>query len=646
MNACEAVTIAKEKGLNLPEEVIELINSAPRALFFNSSDEILMQSMGAKNDPSYEVRYSIPGKGEVTEVKLHRVTNGLSANYTEPYMRRRDPDTMLIGDSQPTDKKRFEDEYGYEFSKLRSETFEWLKEQEIGIFLCFAGNYPVGAGGIVVTPLNASFFAFGLSLLQKILPLEGLPSGFSVESVVYVAPPFRHTHFNGRQIVVHNRLDGLHEMFSYNLYPGPSAKKGFYSVLLTKGEAEGWLTTHCSTVQVVSPYDNITTFMHEGASGGGKSEMIQNLVREPNGQILIGQNILTGEKRVISIPLFCSFNPVTDDMALCHPSYQQTNGKLTVADAENAWFIRVDGVTGYGDDPFLEKITINPGEPLLFLNIDTRPDGTALIWNHTEDAPGKRCPNPRVVLPRHIVPGVISRPVTVDVRNFGVRMPPCTAEKPSYGIAGLFHILPPALAWLWRLVSPRGYANPSITSGGDMESEGAGSYWPFATGKRVRHANLLLEQIVNTPRVRYTLTPNQHIGAWKVGFKPQLLMREYLTRRGNAKLRHDQYQPARCPLLGYELNYLTIEGSRIPTRFLKVYRQTEIGEEGYDAGSIILRNFFRKELQAFLEPDLLPLGRKIINACLDDCSVEEYAKILPMEYQYSFLTINDFEEKK
>jgi hypothetical protein len=646
MNAYDAITIARERGLNLPEEVIELVNSAPLSLFFNSSDEILKQSLGAKDDLSYEVRYSIPGKGEVTEVKLHRVTNGLSANYTDPYMRRRDPDTMLIGDTQPTDKKRFEDEYGYEFSKLRIETFEWLKEQEIGIFLCFAGNFPVGAGGIVVTPLNASFFAFGLSLLQKILPVDDLPSGFSVESVVYVAPPFRHTHFNGRQIVVHNRLKGLHEMFSYNLYPGPSAKKGFYSVLLTKGEAEGWLTTHCSTVQVVSPYDNITTFMHEGASGGGKSEMIQNLVREPNGQILIGQNILTGEKRVISIPLFCSFNPVTDDMALCHPSYQEANGKLTVADAENAWFIRVDGVTSYGDDPFLEKITINPSEPLLFLNIDTRPDGTALIWNHTEDAPGKRCPNPRVVLPRHIVPGVISRPVTIDVRNFGVRMPPCTAEKPSYGIAGLFHILPPALAWLWRLVSPRGYANPSITSGGDMESEGAGSYWPFATGKRVRHANLLLEQIVNTPRVRYTLTPNQHIGAWKVGFKPQLLMREYLTRRGNAKLRHDQYQPARCPLLGYELNYLTIEGSRIPTRFLKVYRQTEIGEEGYDAGSVILRNFFRKELQTFLEPELLPLGRKIINACLDDCTVEDYARILPMEYQYSFLTISDFEEKK
>jgi hypothetical protein len=151
---------------------------------------------------------------------------------------------------------------------------------------------------------------------------------------------------------------------------------------------------------------------------------------------------------------------------------------------------------------------------------------------------------------------------------------------------------------------------------------------------------------VNTPRVRYTLTPNQHIGAWKVGFRPQLLMREYLTRRGNAKLRHDQLRPARCPLLGYELNYLTIEGSPIPTRFLKVYRQAEVGEEGYDAGAAILRDFFRKELVTFLEPELLPLGRKIINACLEDCTVEEYAKILPMEYQYSFVSISDLEEER
>ena len=191
-------------------------------------------------------------------------------------------------------------------------------------------------------------------------------------------------------------------------------------------------------------------------------------------------------------------------------------------------------------------------------------------------------------------PGVISKPVTVDIRSFGVRTPSCSKENPSYGIIGLFHILPPALAWLWRLVSPRGHANPSIVGGEGMESEGVGSYWPFLTGKRVTHANLLLEQIIKTPRMRYTLVPNQHIGVWKVGFKPQLLMREYLTRRGNAKFRSDQYQNARCPLLGYELIYLTIEGARIPSRFLQVHRQNEVGIEGYDAGAQILFDFLKR----------------------------------------------------
>ena len=177
-------------------------------------------------------------------------------------------------------------------------------------------------------------------------------------------------------------------------------------------------------------------------------------------------------------------------MALCHPSLQKDNGKLTVVDAENAWFVRVDSIKQYGDDPILEKTTINPAEPVLFLNIKSKPDGIALIWDHIEDAPGKTCPNPRVVIPRRIVPGVLNKPVTIDVRSFGVRTPPCSFDNPSYGILGIFHILPPALAWLWRLVSPRGYANPSIVDTGNMESEGVGSYWPFATGRKGKTGKL------------------------------------------------------------------------------------------------------------------------------------------------------------
>jgi hypothetical protein len=127
--------------------------------------------------------------------------------------------------------------------------------------------------------------------------------------------------------------------------------------------------------------------MHEGASGGGKSEMLQNIVRETDGQVLIGQNTITCERRLISLPLFCSFKPITDDMALCHPSIQRGNKKLRVLDAENAWFIRVDGINDYGDDPFLEKLTIKPKDPLLFLNIQTNPGSTALVWDHIEDSP-------------------------------------------------------------------------------------------------------------------------------------------------------------------------------------------------------------------------------------------------------------------
>jgi hypothetical protein len=136
--------------------------------------------------------------------------------------------------------------------------------------------------------------------------------------------------------------------------------------------------------------------------------------------------------------------------------------------------------------------------------------------------------------------------------------------------------------------------------------------------------------------MRYTLVPNQHIGAWKVGFMPQKFMREYLTRRGNAKLRNDQYQPARCPLLGFELNYITIEGSQIPTRFLQVYKQIEVETQGYDAGAEILYNFFIKELEKYRKMNLSGTGKKIIEACLSHAAVEDYLSIIPMDYQYSF----------
>ena len=344
----------QEKNVTLPDEVQILLNSCKGFTLFETVENIADAAVGGKDKLEFEVKYDVPGKGEYTEAIVHRVTNGISANYTEAYMRRRDPNTMAIGDNLPTDKKRFKDKYGYEFSNLRKETFDWLKTQELAIFFYFAGNNEIGVPGIAIVPANAGFFAMGLAMLQHIVPINEMEDSFAIESVLYVAPVFRHTHFEGKQVVVHNRLEQLHEIFAYNLYPGPSAKKGMYAVLLDKGEKEGWVTTHCSSVQAISPYDNTTAFMHEGASGGGKSEMMQHLARELNGQVMIGKNVVTGETRAISLPIFCSFNPITDDMALCHPSFQKTPGKLSVSDAENGWFIRVDSVCDYGDDPHLE----------------------------------------------------------------------------------------------------------------------------------------------------------------------------------------------------------------------------------------------------------------------------------------------------
>ena len=617
------------RRFQLPADVQELLSSARSVWWAPSKQALLDAACGGPESDQFEVSYDIPGQGPYVEAVVNRVRNGVAANYTDPYMRRRDPDCMFIADDEPTDKKRFRDKFQYDFGDLRNETFEWLKGQDLVAFGFDAGSAKLGVEALVVAPANAGFFALGLALLQGITPPDELGDGFAPKAVIYVAPVFRHTHFDGKQVVVHSRTDGLHELFAYNLYPGPSAKKGIYGVLLNIGEQQGWVTAHCSTVQVVTPYDNVVTIMHEGASGGGKSEMLEQVHRESDGRMLLGRNLITGERRHISLPRACELLPVTDDMAMCHPDLQQSGGKLTLIDAENAWFVRVNHITSYGCDPFLERITAQPPEPLLFLSIDAVPQSRALIWEHIEDEPGKPCPNPRVVLPREIVPGVVNEPVTVDIRSFGVRTPPCTREDPSFGILGLFHVLPPALAWLWRLVAPRGYANPSVVEGGEMGSEGVGSYWPFATGRRVAHASLLLKQIEETLRVRYVLCPNQHVGAWECGFMPQWIAREYLARRGTAKFRPDQIQPARCPLLGYAMFQLHVEGTMIPRWFLQVNTQPEVGDEAYDRGAEMLQAFFDQHLKKYLNDDLPKLGVDIIQCCLDRGRVEDYESLLP-----------------
>ncbi|NLM69306.1 MAG: DUF4914 family protein [Firmicutes bacterium] len=616
----------------LPEDVFETINHE-NVLVPESREQLVKLAIGGQQSGFYEVAYQVPDQGRVLEATVTKCKNGVLVNFVEPYMRRRDPDCMVIGDDKPTDKITYEQRFGEKFDCVRKQTLDWLREQSLIVMPFMAGGKEYGYPALMIAPRNAAFFAAALADMQEFIPRDDIPDGFEPRGIIFVAPPFRHTHFNGKQVVVHNRTPELHEVFSYNLYPGPSAKKGVYAMLLDLGEADGWVTLHASTVKIITPYENVLTIMHEGASGGGKSEMLEQIHRQEDGTVKIGENVLTGEELIISLRESSELLPITDDMAICPKVLQEETGKLVVKDAETGWFLRFDHISEYGTEPYYEKLTIHPKEPLIFLNLDGKPGATCLIWEHIEDEPGQPCPNPRVVLPRRHISGVIDDPVAVDIRSFGVRTPLTTKDNPSYGIIGMFHVLPPSLAWLWRLVSPRGANNPSINDDGwGMESEGVGSYWPFTTGRMVDQANLLLEQFIRADKTRYILIPNQYIGAYEVGFMPQWVTREYLARRGSASFGKDRLVEARCPLLGFAMQSVKVDGNQLKKGLLQVQYQPEVGLGAYDQGAEILTDFFKREVKKYLVDDLHPLGRRIIECCLDDGKVSDYLEFLPMSY--------------
>jgi hypothetical protein len=628
--------------LGLPANVIEVLSGASALFVAEKREDLLNWSLGREvgatdwgmgnreDKGEYEVAFDVAGKGRVIEAVVTKARNGVSVNYPETKMRRRDPNAMVIGDHLPTDKPTYEQRFNERFDKTRQKTLDWLKSQELIVLPFYSGPEDLKYGSLLICPRQAGFFAAALADLQGMIPGHQVPADFKLSGgVLFVAPPFRHTQFEGKQVVVHARNPSHQEIYCYNLYPGPSAKKGVYSILLDIGEREGWITNHCAAVAVVTPYDNRMVIMHEGASGGGKSEMTEHIHRMEDGRLLLGRNVITQEERTLALPESCHLYPVADDMAVAHPHFNEGQTRLNIKDAEHGWFVRVDHITEYGTDPHLEKASVHPQQPLLFLNHHVVPGGQALIWEHIEDSPGVPCPNPRFIIPRNTIENIVGDSVAVNVRSFGVRCPPTHEDSKLYGVIGMLHVLNPALAWLWRLVAPRGHANPSIQDSKGMQSEGVGSYWAFCTGRRVDQANLLLKQIIATPDTRHVLIPNQYIGAWKVGFMAEWVCREYLARRGGARFRKEQLVESKCALLGYVPQGIQIEGTLIPRLFLDVATQSEGGEEVFDEGARQWVEFFKKELKPFLVPDLDPLGRKIIQACLDDASQEDYWKLIP-----------------
>lgn len=95
-------------------------------------------------------------------------------------------------------------------------------------------------------------------------------------------------------------------------------------------------------------------------------------------------------------------------------------------------------------------------------------------------------------------------------------------------------------------------------------------------------------------------------------------------------MKMDRLSPARCPLFGYALNEMKVDGQRISSRFLRPELQESLGEEGYDKGAEILYKFFEKELAVYDCEELHPVGKQILECFKKRGSVEDYCAILPL----------------
>ncbi|MCA1756357.1 MAG: DUF4914 family protein, partial [Bacteroidales bacterium] len=125
------INLLQDRKIVLPSDTTDLITNARSCTVYSSVDQLAEAATGGLSSNSLNVSYEVPGKGMYTEATVNRVNNGISVNYTEPYMRRRDPDTMAVADDLPTDKVRFSERFGYEFRELKGETLTWLAGQDI-----------------------------------------------------------------------------------------------------------------------------------------------------------------------------------------------------------------------------------------------------------------------------------------------------------------------------------------------------------------------------------------------------------------------------------------------------------------------------------------------------------------------------------
>jgi hypothetical protein len=138
--------------VDLPLELASVLEECPEYTLFNSIEELFETSVPTTGEKWFEVSFPLEGKGDYTEARVCLVKNGIAVKYTEPYTRRRDPECMLIGDDLESDKQRYKQRFGGDFSPVRQETLAWLKTQKLACYAFTARRRVVYPGADRTSP--------------------------------------------------------------------------------------------------------------------------------------------------------------------------------------------------------------------------------------------------------------------------------------------------------------------------------------------------------------------------------------------------------------------------------------------------------------------------------------------------------------